>query len=107
MKSQFESAIITEQGKKIAIVSVQPAVLHTATDANMVIKALIPAFKGVPVVLVTKNKEGAPAFYGRSDLVLLLENTNLEEASWNQISAEIDLTNTACPSQEGIKIDTK
>ncbi|HBP64839.1 MAG TPA: hypothetical protein DD730_11310 [Desulfosporosinus sp.] len=107
MKSQFESAIITEQGKKIAVVSVQPAVLHNATDANMVIKALIPTFNGVPVVLVTKNKEGAPAYYGRSDLVLLLENTKLEEASWSQLSAEIDLTNTACPSQEGIKIDTK
>ncbi|HZK56625.1 MAG TPA: hypothetical protein VFC84_20915 [Desulfosporosinus sp.] len=107
MKSHFESAIIDEQGKKIAVVSVQQAVLHNAADANLVIKALIPTFEGVPVVLVTKNKEGAPIYYGRSDLVLLLENADLGEASWTQISAEIDLTNTACPSQSGISIDTK
>lgn len=106
MKSEFESAIITEQGKKVAVVSVQPVVLHNAADANMVIKALLPTFEGIPVVLVTKNKEGAPAYYGRSDLVLLLDNVKLEEASWSQLSAEIDLSNDACPSKEGIQIDT-
>lgn len=106
MKTQFESAIIDEQGKKFAVVSVQPVVFNNATDGTMIIKALLPAFDGIPVVLVTKNKAGAPAYYGRPDLVLLLETININEASWSQVDAEIDLSNDSCPSKDGIKIDT-
>lgn len=105
VKTQFEGAIIDEQGKKIAVVSVQPVVFQNSTDATMIIKALLPVYKGIPVVLVTKNNEGVPAYYGRSDLVLLLENININEASWSQVSADIDLSNDACPSKDGIKIE--
>ena len=105
MKTQFEGAIIDEQGKNFAVVSVQPAIFQNATDATMIIKALLPAFNGIPVVLVTKDNEGVPAYYGRSDLVLLLENINIKEASWSQVSADIDLSNGSCPSKEGIEIE--
>lgn len=105
MKTQFESAIIAEQGKNIAIVSVQPAVFKNSTDATVIIKALLPVFKGMPVVLVTKNEEGVPAYFGRSDLVLFLETINIDEATWSHVSAEIDLNNGACPSKEGIEIE--
>jgi len=106
VKTQFEGAIIEEQGIKIAVVSVQPVVFNNATDGTMIIKALLPVYKGMPVVLVTKNKEGIPAYYGRSDLVLLLENVNINEASWSQVSADINLSNDACPSKDegGIQI---
>lgn len=104
VKTQFEGAIIEEQGNKIAVVSVQPVVFQNITDATMIIKALLPVYKGMPVVLVTKNKEGVPAYYGRSDLVLLLENININEASWSQVSADIDLNNGSCPSKDGIEI---
>jgi hypothetical protein len=104
MKTQFEGAIIAEQGKSIAVVSVQPAVFKNATDATVIIKALLPVFNGIPVVLVTKNDEGAPAYFGRSDLVLLLEKININEASWSQVSADIDLNNGACPSNELVEI---
>lgn len=106
MKTQFESAIIDEQGKKFAIVSVQPVVFQNATDAIMIIKALLPAFNRIPVVLVTKNGEGVPAYYGRSDLVLLLDNVNINEVTWNQVSADIDLSNDSCPSNDGIQIES-
>ncbi len=105
MKSQFESAIIEEQGQKIAVVSVQSVVFNNATDGTMIIKALLPVFNGIPVVLVTKNKEGAPAYFGRPDLVLLLEDININEAIWSQVSADIELSNDACPSKDGIKIE--
>ena len=105
MKTQFESAIITEQGKNIAVVSVQPAVFKNAMDATVIIKAMLSVFKGMPVVLVTKNDEGVPAFFGRSDLVLFLETINMNEASWSQVSADIDLNNGACPSNEKIEIE--
>lgn len=105
MKTQFEGAIIDEQGMKIAVVSVQPVVFQNSTDATMIIKALLPVYKGMPVVLVTKNQEGVPAYYGRPDLVLLLENININEASWSQVSADIELSNDSCPANDGIKIE--
>jgi len=106
VKTQFESAIIEEQGKKFAVVYVQPVVFNNATDGTMIIKALLPVFSGIPIILVTKNKEGAPAYYGRPDLVLLLDNININDATWSQVSADIELSNDACPSNEGIKIET-
>lgn len=104
MKTQFQGAIIDEQGKKIAVVSVQPIVFQNAPDATMIIKALLPVYKGMPVVLVTKNKEGVPAYYGRSDLVIFLESINIEEAAWSEVSADIELNNDSCPSNGGIEI---
>lgn len=106
MKTQFESAIITEQGKNIAVVFVQPAVFKNAIDSTVIIKALLPVFKGMPVVLVTKNEEGVPAYFGRADLILFLETININEASWTQVSADIDLNNGACPSNNKIEIET-
>jgi len=99
MKTQFEAAIIEEQGKTFAIVSVQPAVFQNSSDTTTIIKALIPTFNGIPVVLVTRDDDGKPAYYGRGDLVSLLDNVNIGEAPWRQVDAEIDLGGS-CPVKE-------
>ncbi|KJR45677.1 hypothetical protein UF75_3934 [Desulfosporosinus sp. I2] len=99
MNTQFESAVVTEQGKSIAVVSVQPTVFQNSFNASMVIKGLLPVFKGMPVVLMTLDPQGVPAYFGRSDLILLLENVNIKEASWKEITADIDLSNS-CPMKE-------
>lgn len=99
MKTQFEGTVITEQGKSCAVVSVQPAVFQDSFTATTIIKALLPVFKGIPVVLMTLNTQGAPAYFGRGDLIDLLENINIREASWTQIEADIDLSNS-CPMKE-------
>ncbi len=99
MNTQFESAVVTEQGKSIAVVSVQPTVFQNSFNASMVIKGLLPVFTGMPVVLMTLDPQGVPAYFGRSDLILILENVNIKEASWKEITADIDLTNS-CPMKE-------
>ncbi|MDP4126436.1 MAG: hypothetical protein Q8912_05800 [Bacillota bacterium] len=99
MNTQFEGAVITEQGKTVAVVSVQRAVFHDSFNASLIIKSMLPIFKGMPVVLMTVDNQGVPAYFGRSDLVLLLENVNIKEAKWEQISADIDLSNS-CPMKE-------
>ncbi|WP_242877380.1 hypothetical protein [Desulfosporosinus sp. BG] len=100
VKSKFEGAIITEQGKTCAVVSVQPAMFQNAINATMIIKALLPVFKGIPVVLMTIDAKGVPGYFGRGDLIDLLENVNIKEASWSQIEADIDLNNSSCPMKE-------
>ncbi len=99
LNTQFEGAVVTEQGKTIAVVSVQPTVFQNSFNASMVIKGVLPVFKGMPVVLMTLDPQGKPAYYGRSDLILLLENVNIKEAPWKEITADIDLTNS-CPMKE-------
>lgn len=99
LNTQFESAIVTEQGKTIAVVSVQPTVFQNSFNAGMIIKGLLPVFEGKPVVLMTIDPKGVPAYFGRSDLILLLEKVNIKEAAWKQITADVDLTNS-CPMKE-------
>lgn len=101
MKTQFDGAVITEQGKTCAVVSVQPAIFQNSVNATMIIKALLPAFNGLPVVLMTLDTKGAPAYFGRGDLIDLLENINIKEASWSPIDADIDLGNS-CPLKEEV-----
>ena len=99
MKTHFEGAVITEQSKTFAIVSVQPSVFQDSFNATTIIKALLPVFDGIPVVLMTIDPQGAPAYLGRPDLVLLMDNVNVKEAPWKQVTAEIDLSNS-CPMKE-------
>lgn len=99
METKFEAAVVTEQGKTIAVVSVQPSIFQNSNNAIMIIKALLPIFPGMPVMLMALDNQETPAYYGRSDLVLLLESINIKEAPWKEITAEIDLSNS-CPSKE-------
>lgn len=99
MNTQFEGAVITEQDKKFAVVSVQKSVFQDSFNASMIIKAMLPIFKGIPVVLMAIDAKGVPGYFGRSDLVLLAENVNIKDAKWEQITADIDLSNS-CPMKE-------
>ncbi|TGE33288.1 hypothetical protein [Desulfosporosinus sp. Sb-LF] len=99
MNTHFEAAVVTEQGKSIAVVSVQPTVFQNSFNASTIIKGLLPIFEGIPVVLMTLDPQGAPAYFGRSDLILILETINVKEASWKEVTADIDLTNS-CPMKE-------
>lgn len=99
MKTSFESAVVTVQDKTIAVVSVQPAIFQDSFNASTIIKGLLPVFEGKPVVLMTIDPQGNPAYFGRSDLILLLESINIKEAQWKEVTAAIDLTNS-CPMKE-------
>ncbi|KGK86513.1 hypothetical protein DP73_16470 [Desulfosporosinus sp. HMP52] len=99
MNTTFESAVVTVQDKTIAVVSVQPTVFQNSFNASTIIKGLLPVFKGMPVVLMTLDPQGKPAYFGRSDLILLLETINIKEAEWKEVSAVVDLTNS-CPMKE-------
>ncbi|MGC7872555.1 hypothetical protein ACPUYX_13620 [Desulfosporosinus sp. SYSU MS00001] len=99
LESKFEAAVVTVQGKSIAVISVQRPIFRDSDNAIMIIKAMLPVFPGMPVVLMTLDPQGNPAYFGRSDLILLLESINIKEADWKEITAEIDLSKT-CPTKE-------
>ncbi|EHQ89296.1 hypothetical protein DesyoDRAFT_2211 [Desulfosporosinus youngiae DSM 17734] len=99
MNTTFESAVVTVQDKTIAVVSVKPTVFQNSFNATTVIKGLLPVFKGMPLVLMTLDPQGNPAYFGRSDLILLLETINIKEADWKEVTAAVDLTNS-CPMKD-------
>lgn len=99
MNTTFESAVVTVQNKTIAVVSVKPTVFQNSFNASTIIKGLLPVFQGKPIVLMTLDQQGNPAYFGRSDLVLLLESINIKEAEWKEVTAAVDLTNS-CPMKE-------
>ena len=63
MKTQFDGAVITEQGQTCAVVSVQPAIFQNSVNATMIIKALLPSFNGIPVVLMTLDDQGGSCLF--------------------------------------------
>lgn len=100
LNTKFEAAVITEQDKTFAVVSVQRSVFQDSFNATMIIKSMLPVFKGMPVVLMTIDTQGVPAYFGRSDLVLLVESLkDIKDAKWEQITTEVDLSNS-CPMKE-------
>ncbi|CAA7601764.1 Hypothetical protein DEACI_2432 [Acididesulfobacillus acetoxydans] len=91
MRTQIERAIVDRGGKPVAVVSVHSFVFQSANDATNIIKALLPSFDGIPVVLMTLNGKGEPGYFGRPDLVSFLETIPVKEMAWEPLSVDVDL----------------
>lgn len=103
MKTQIEGAVITEQDKTLAVVYVQSHVFQNSSDAAKIIKTLLPSFKGLPVVLMTESANGALAYFGRPDLVTLLDNLQRKDIPWQPMSVDLELfTGTGTDEPEEI-----
>ena len=100
METKFEAAVVVREDKKVAVVSVNPSIFHNSQNATMIIKSLLPVFPGLPVVLMTFDHQGKPAYFGRADLIVLLEDLeNIKQEPWQEIAADIDLSQS-CPTAE-------
>lgn len=82
--SQFEGAVIREQGVTFAIVVVRQSVLQSTTEANRAIHSFQPAFPGMPVVLMAQDGRGRPTYFGRRDLSQFMANVPLQAVPWKR-----------------------
>jgi len=82
--SQFEGAVIREQGVTFAIVVVRQSVLQSTTEANRAIQSFQPAFPGMPVVLMAQDGHGRPTYSGRRDLSQFMANVPLQAVPWKR-----------------------
>ena len=82
--SQFEGAVIREQGVTFAIVVVRQSVLQSTTEANRAIQSFQPAFPGMPVVLMAQDGRGRPTYFGRRDLSQFMANVPLRAVPWKR-----------------------
>ena len=82
--SQFEGAVIREQGVTFAIVVVRQSVLQSTSEANRAIQSFQPAFPGMPVVLMAQDGRGRPTYFGRRDLSQFMANVPLQAVPWKR-----------------------
>jgi hypothetical protein len=81
---RVQGAVIKEQGQTFAVVSVKPSVVQNRPEADDLIRALIPTFGGVPVVLVAQDNRGVPTYYGRPDIAKFLSNVPMRAIPWRE-----------------------
>lgn len=82
--SQFEGAVIREQGVTFAVVVVRPSVLQNTMDANNAIQSFQPVFPGMPVVLMAQDPRGQPIYFGRRDLSEFMANVPIRAVPWRR-----------------------
>ncbi len=82
--SQFEGAVIREQGVTFAVVIIRSSVIQNTVEAGQAIQSFQPAFPGMPVVLMAQDGRGRPTYYGRRDLSQFMANVPLRAVPWKR-----------------------
>ena len=80
----FQGAVIKEQGVTFAIVVVKRSDVGNRNEADRTIASFQRVFPGMPVVLMSQDATGTPAYYGRKDIVRFLAKVPLSAIPWKQ-----------------------
>ena len=83
---QIDGAVIREQGVTFAVVVVKCDVIGNSSRAQEAIMSFMPAFPGMPVVLMAQDHRGAPTYYGRRDISRFMASVPLRAIPWRQYS---------------------
>ncbi|OJW27626.1 MAG: hypothetical protein BGO49_23035 [Planctomycetales bacterium 71-10] len=81
---RFQGAVIREQGVTFGVVIVKSHVLQNSFEADRMISALMPAFPGMPVVLMAQDYRGVPTYYGRRDISRFMAGVPLRCVPWRE-----------------------
>jgi hypothetical protein len=81
---KFEGAVIEDQGRKFAVVKVTKDIFEVTGRARDRMMAVQQVFPNMPVVLMSKEPESAPNFYGRPDIVRFMMTTPLDGIRWEE-----------------------
>lgn len=84
----LEGALIREQGVDFAVVVVKRQVLTTSTAAADAIRAFMPVFGGVPVLLMAQDGRGRPTYYGRKDIARFMAGVPLGAVRWKRFTID-------------------
>lgn len=81
---QIEGAVIREQGLTFAVVVVKREVLDSQSRAQDAIRGFMPAFPGMPVVLMAQDHRGVPTYYGRQDISRFMASVPMRAIPWRR-----------------------
>ncbi len=83
---QIDGAVIREQNVTFAVVVVKREVVENSSRAQDAIMSFMPAFPGMPVVLMAQDHRGVPTYYGRQDISRFMASVPLRAIPWRQYS---------------------
>ncbi len=86
---KFQGAVVEQNGITFAVVKVEKHVFDVTGRARDTMKSVQPAFPHMPIVLVTHDSEGTPAYYGRPDIVRLMPETKLDGLEWKEYNLDL------------------
>lgn len=82
--TQFEGALITEQGVTFGIVVVQRHVLSSPAEKVQMDQFGRQVFGNVPVILMAQDVRCVPTYFGRPDIVKFLANVDPSRIPWQR-----------------------
>jgi hypothetical protein len=80
--TQFDGAVICEQGVTFAVVVVRASLLNNTIEANQAIASFQPTFPGLPIILMAQDGHGKPTYYGRHDLSRFMASIPVRAVPW-------------------------
>lgn len=81
---RFEGAIIKEQGVTFGIMIVKNHVLDNPLKRDELVAQASQLFGGIPTVLMGRNYQGRPRYYGRTDIVKFMAPVPLAAIPWKE-----------------------
>jgi hypothetical protein len=81
---RFEGAVIKEQGVTFAIVCVKEEVLRNSNRIQETRSTFVPAFRGIPVILMAQDNRGRATYQGRPDIVNFLASISVQQIPWKE-----------------------
>lgn len=80
---KFQGAVLKERGVTFAVVVVKNHVVENSFEAETTSRSFQKVFPGIPVVLLARDF-GKASFYGRDDIIGLLNNVPVNAIPWKE-----------------------
>lgn len=81
---KIQGAVIKEQGQIFAIVIVNSFILDSHTERQKMANSLQPLFPRKPIVLMARDSNGIPKYWGRKDIVNFLTDIDISRIPWKE-----------------------
>lgn len=81
---KIQAALVNEQQVTFAVVAVRQGLTNNLERATKTQAAVAPAFNQVPIVLMEQDSRGVPRYFGRTDIVKFLANTDFRRLPWRE-----------------------
>lgn len=80
----IHGAVIIEQGVTFAVIAVKQSVTMYTYRMVQTRRELMQFFPNMPIILMSRDAEGNPHYYGRKDIVEFLNSIRVDQIPWKQ-----------------------
>ena len=85
---KFQGTVIEHQGIRFALVLVGEDVLEVPGRARDTIPHLQSVFQDMSIVLMARNRQGTPTYFGRPDIIAKMDDISMRGLEWKDYSVD-------------------